>query len=218
MAIIYWVQISCSRSFLTKPIKNCVSRQESIFSHRCPQLRMVWLTCEGDTQVQSLHLFLNLLGKSPPPKRLGRCPKKCFLFSSLYKSLLVFESLIIKSWKSQADKEWLGDVHYKPWQVWPSILWMKNVSLFCPEFGYKSFFRASLVIITRTTTKTTICLHLFGCSSGTSSQEWLFRSGTLQTTIEKQKTLAPGKKSEQICVKLLRSSVKTPKIDSCPEN
>ena len=65
-------------------MKNCVSRQESIFSHRCPQLRMVWLTCEGDTQVQSLHLFLNILGKSPP-KRLGRCPKKCFfLFGGLH--------------------------------------------------------------------------------------------------------------------------------------
>ena len=74
---------------------------------------------------------------------------------------------------------------------------MKNVSLFCPEFGDNNFFRASLVIITRTTTKTTICLHSCGCSSGTSSQEWLFRSGSLQTTIEKQKMLAPGKKSHQ---------------------
>jgi len=35
---------------------------------RCPQLRMVWLSCEGDTQ---------------------------------------------------ADKEWLGEVHYKPWQGFP---------------------------------------------------------------------------------------------------
>ena len=85
-------------SFLTKPLKNCVSRQESIFSHRCPQLRMVWLTCEGDTQVQSLHLFLKILGKSPQ-KRLGRCPKKMlssFWGTSLYKSLLDFESLIKK--------------------------------------------------------------------------------------------------------------------------
>ena len=69
--------------------------------------------------------------------------------------------------------------------------------VYCPEFGDGSFFRASLVIITRTTTKTTICLHSCGCSSGTSSQEWLFRSGSLQTTIEGQKMLAPEKKSYQ---------------------